>query len=538
MQSMNKVAISYARFSSTGQAEGDSLRRQIEAAEAYAEANGLVLDQKYRFNDLGLSAYDQSNVQRGALGELLKAVKDGRIEVGTTLIVESFDRLSRAKCFDAMEVFRQIIGAGMTLVTLTTPPKVFSRASIDANIFQLFEALMEMNRANAESARKSQLVGAAWKDKKQRALNGEIMSAKAPHWIDVVVDHDVDKKHPNKRKASINPERGAVVLKILEMAERGVGNHTIIRTLHAEGITSWSKSGKWEPSYIQKMVHSPALFGGIEIDGEIVEGYYPALIERGRYDLICALRAERATTKNTNRKGVGVTNLFSGLLKCGYCGSAMNIAGYKENARSEGRKPYERKYVACHGARIGATKCKMKMWFLDELEPALLFWMTCLDYATIMKVGPRSSVESEKQKLASLEAQLSSATSRVERVMVAIEEGATGMVPRLKQHETTVTSLSKETERQRLKVVALESQDGAGASRMKGLIALFKALKNTSSDTERRMLREQLSAALAAVVERIVLYPVGMSVRGDKRDRFADVFFKNGAVRRLEVGEC
>ena len=538
MLHMNKVAISYARFSSTGQAEGDSLRRQIEAANAYAEANGLVMDQKYRFNDLGLSAYDRSNVQRGGLGQLLRAVEDGKIEVGTTLIVESFDRLSRADPYDALGIFQQIIGAGLSLVTLTTPPKVFNRASIDANMFQLFDALMEMQRANAESARKSQLVGAAWKDKKRRAINGEIMSAKAPHWIDVVVNHALDKKHPYKRKAAINPERGAVVLRILEMAERGVGNHTIIRTLHAEGIASWSKSRKWEPSYIQKIVHSPALFGGIEIDGEIVEGYYPALIEKGRYNLICALRAERATTKNTNRKGVGVTNLFSGLLKCGYCGSAMNIAGYKENARSEGRKPYERRYVACHGARIGATNCKMKMWFMDELEPALLFWMTYLDYATIMNVGKKSSIESEKQKLASLEAQLSSAKSRIEHVMVAIEEGATGMVPRLKQHEATVASLSKDAKKQRLKVVARESQDGAGASRMKGLIALFKALKDTTSEIEHRVLREQLSAAIAAEVERIVLYPAGRLVQGDKRDRFADVLFKNGMERRLEVGEC
>jgi hypothetical protein len=88
---------------------------------------------------------------------------------------------------------------------------------------------------------------------------------------------------------------------------------------------------------------------------------YPALIERGRSDRRQVLRSARATTKNTNRKGRTDTNLFSGLLKCG---AAMSVASYKERPTG-----YECKYVACHGARLGSTNCKMKMWFIDELKP-------------------------------------------------------------------------------------------------------------------------------------------------------------------------
>ena len=48
-------AYSYLRFSTPGQLEGDSLRRQTEAARAYAERHGLELsDLSYR--DLGKSA--------------------------------------------------------------------------------------------------------------------------------------------------------------------------------------------------------------------------------------------------------------------------------------------------------------------------------------------------------------------------------------------------------------------------------------------------------------------------------------------------
>lgn len=55
---------------------------------------------------------------------------------------------------------------------------------------------------------------------------------------------------------------------------------------------------------------------------------------------------------------------------------------------------------------------------------------------------------------------------------------------------------------------------------------------------QRRALREQLSAAINLVVERIELHPMGHNAQGCKEDRFADVMFKNGASRRIESGEC
>jgi len=530
---MTNVAISYARFSSAKQSEGDSLRRQIEAAEAYAAANNLSIDRTLSFTDLGVSAYDQSNVHKGALGLFLRAAQDGKIPIGATLIIESFDRLSRASPFDALGIFSSIISAGLNLVTLTSPPKLFSRASIDANMFQLFEALMDMHRANAESARKSQLLSSAWSDKKERAKSGELMSGKAPHWIDVHIDANLGKRDPNKRKASLNPERAETAMRIVEMAEQGVGNHTIIRTLHSEGVEAWAASGKWEPSYIQKLLTSPALYGGIELDGEVHKPFYPALIAEERYDLLQSLRSARATTKNTNRKGKMVTNLFSGLLKCGYCGSAMNIAGYKSRVSG-----YERKYVACHGARTAATKCRMFMWFLDELEPSLLFWLTRVDYARLLGTGRRSDSDTQKELLASYEQQAQTLKKRIDTGHEAILDGVDSLRVKVKAMEAELSKVEKLVEAQQRKVNALANQDAGGGQRMKTIVLLFKTLKNTTDEVERRALREQLSAGVNLVVERITLYPAGHNANGTKEDRFIDVLFRNGAQQRIETSEC
>ena len=86
-------AYSYLRFSTPEQSKGDSKRRQIEGAEEYAKANGLVLDEKLR--DEGISAYSGANRDKGALGGFLKKVEKGLIPTGSVLIVESLDRLSR-----------------------------------------------------------------------------------------------------------------------------------------------------------------------------------------------------------------------------------------------------------------------------------------------------------------------------------------------------------------------------------------------------------------------------------------------------------
>jgi hypothetical protein len=48
---------SYTRFSTPEQAQGDSYRRQTEAAAKWAKQRGLILDDALSFFDEGVSAY-------------------------------------------------------------------------------------------------------------------------------------------------------------------------------------------------------------------------------------------------------------------------------------------------------------------------------------------------------------------------------------------------------------------------------------------------------------------------------------------------
>src|SRR5687767_14753868 len=70
-------AYSYLRFSSARQADGDSIRRQTDAAARYASTHGLTLDTSLTFRDLGVSAFEGKNIREGgALHAFLEAVEN------------------------------------------------------------------------------------------------------------------------------------------------------------------------------------------------------------------------------------------------------------------------------------------------------------------------------------------------------------------------------------------------------------------------------------------------------------------------------
>ena len=100
---------SYVRFSSARQAQGDSERRQDDAAKRWCEEKKLTLDTSLR-PDRGVSAFNKGNLKgKGNLGLFLKKIQDGRVPSGSTLLVENLDRLSRGAIIAAFNLFWEII---------------------------------------------------------------------------------------------------------------------------------------------------------------------------------------------------------------------------------------------------------------------------------------------------------------------------------------------------------------------------------------------------------------------------------------------
>jgi len=101
--SLESKVYSYIRFSNLDQKKGNSTARQAQFAKSWATKNNMTLDSSLVMTDEGLSAYSGAHRNRGSLGQFLQLVEHEKIPVGSVLIVEAIDRLSREDLWTAQE---------------------------------------------------------------------------------------------------------------------------------------------------------------------------------------------------------------------------------------------------------------------------------------------------------------------------------------------------------------------------------------------------------------------------------------------------
>jgi DNA invertase Pin-like site-specific DNA recombinase len=287
-------AYSYVRFSSVGQAEGDSQRRQVELARLWCQRNGVQLVQQY--SDLGLSAYHGANAATGNLARFLQLVKAKRIPAGSYLLIESIDRLSRDAVLEALELFTGIIRAGIVIVTLSDG-HTYDKAKInDGGFSDLLISISIMARGNEESRIKSDRVGAAWEQKRARA-GQEKLTALCPSWMKLADD---------RQHFELIPGKVETVRHIFKMAAQGIGLMTIARTLTKDGVPT-PRGGKWwSQSYLSKLLVSRSVLGEyqphLRRHGEVkplpvIPNYYPKIISPTLFATAAQFRTTRPELK-------------------------------------------------------------------------------------------------------------------------------------------------------------------------------------------------------------------------------------------------
>ncbi|EKS9884128.1 recombinase family protein [Burkholderia pyrrocinia] len=367
------MAYSYIRFSTAQQALGDSLRRQVESTEQYCEEHGLTLARASAYRDLGVSAFRKKNIEAGKLAEFIRAVKSGKVSPGSYLIVEQFDRLSRAEVNVALRLFLDLVDAGIVVVTLADK-KVWNKDSV-ADVGDLITAIIYMSRANDESERKSDRLSAVWEQKKKRAADGtatRIVTSEAPRWLRAKAD---------KTGFDVVPELAHSVRRVFEMRIDGAGVVAICRRANQERWPLPGKmpvkklgesdedfgerrqtSGQWHQSLVARILKNRAVLGEYQprrIDtehqgarvpvGEPIRGYYPSIVDEATFGRAQATALRRGV--RPGRRDPHARNWLYGLVKCGACGNSL----VRKNKTSAKQPGYSRYYCV---ARVrGATKC-------------------------------------------------------------------------------------------------------------------------------------------------------------------------------------
>ncbi|MBX9584561.1 MAG: recombinase family protein [Gemmataceae bacterium] len=341
------VAYSYIRFSSPRQAEGDSLRRQTDAAAEWCKRNRVHLDTSLTLHDLGKSAFTgkhRQNPDRNALAAFLKLVEQGRVPKGSYFIVEALDRLSREHIIPALSLLLSLIQDGLKVVQLKPVEAVYGD---DAEPMQLMMGLMELSRGNSESLTKSGRCREAWSKKKDAARSGAVMSNNLPRWVE---------SHGGKLR--LIPDRAAIVKRVFALAASGHGLVSIARTLTAEGIPSFGgRRETWTRSYLALILkdrralgeHQPRTTKPVRVkrkgddgtateepvarwvpDGAVIPNYYPAVVTEEEWLAAGAGRQDR--TKRRGRVGKHV-NIFAGLLRSASDGGPYHLNTWRASGR-------------------------------------------------------------------------------------------------------------------------------------------------------------------------------------------------------------
>lgn len=505
-------AFSYIRFSSKVQASGDSLRRQTQAAQRWANENQIHLDTS-SYRDLGVSAF--GNTARAGLEAFLAAINSNKVKAGDYLIVESLDRLSRnPDILEAVNLFLSIVSKGIIVVTLSDG---FTYSKEDNDVTKLIISITILARGSNESKVKSDRLSASWENKRNN-LDKRKLTSICPGWLKLNDDRTEFKPIPHRVK---------LLTKIFEMSRDGIGKYNIARTLNEAGEEPWSTKKRttngWHVSYIQKLLSNRAVLGFFtprkkNVDGKMesleeISGYFPQVIS----DELFYTTQRNRSLRRGGRRGQRYTNILQGLCRCAKCGGSMRLVNKSaHNPKKHGK--LGARYYQCDNS-LRNIDCDFKgKAYQSLIEPSFLkfvkevnwkeFDKDNYDEIEILNVDQeRLKFEMEKKlnTLGSIEERMVNGESleTLTRVAARLEAEIKSMEIKMSANQTDIDILSREAE-----------------SRTRNIAHMAEAVNSdTLSD------RARLSEIIKGAVKNIVIHVDGAP------QPFYRVNFLNGDYR-------
>ncbi len=456
-----KNAFSYLRFSTPEQSLGDSERRQLQAAQAYCERNGLRLVDGAA--DRGLSAFHGRNHSNGALGALLK-----RMRPGDTLIIEDCDRWSREPVLESLNRLQAEVRKGIEVVFLRTGTCV--NASNFNDLGTLVPAFFSGILANEESRKKGERVKASWDEKRKALKAGKPVELSCqPKWLTW-----------QDGKALVNKEKASVIQDIFARAARG---ETVIEILRALQPLKRSAKG------LRRLLRDKGVLGYCNLVDPPAK-VWPAIIPEAVFYAVQASRqnvVHHVTVRHGNN-----TNLFTGLVRCQVCASPV-VCQWSSHGHRDGCQVS----LMCSGARTGRSKCGSSSVPLALVETGVLALL-----GDSGLIAPLLAVQGKASRVGELEGRLDAAKREVTKLAKLIfgdAEPSPTVYAGLKAAEgrAELASLELEAERDRLKTErpAAQAYDEFNA-----------ALPALAADPSKR---GALRLAIGQVIQGMTLDPAG-----------------------------
>lgn len=479
------LAYSYVRFSHGRQKNGDSLRRQMALSREYANKHGLNL-QELTYSDLGLSAFRGANIERGALAGFIKAVEDGSIRRGSYLLVENFDRLSRAEVHVALQLLLRLVSAGIVVVTLMDG-KVWNDETV-ADTTNLLVTSIVMGRAHDESLGRSKRIREIHQAK--RARRDPAIFGQGPAWVT---------RRPDGSGWDLKPGMADSIRRVFELSINGVGSVAIARMANAEGWVAPAKVQRWNTTLPNKLLRNRAVLGEYEpkemkgskrvSTGEVWTDYYPRVVDEATF-----LKAQAAAHNRLhlpNRRDAGYHNVLQGFAFCGHCGQTLlrkrksgpkNAVGYAQ-------------YI-CSGKHCGEKRCPTASAraFEQRLLPNLV-------RNAVSEVARTDRLAAVRDLLEAKEAEHRDAMTAAERILTMLQSAPSPLLER-RFRELDGKAIAADAQAVALRAELYADQGALCDEVVEDAIdtAMTAVLDVTDQfATERAALRDRLARAYSAV---------------------------------------
>lgn len=342
---MKRAAI-YARVSTIEQKKNYSIGEQISQLKEYCERQGWKVVEEYI--DSGFSG---ANMNRPDLKKMINEIN--RYDV---VVVWKLDRLSRS-IIDTMSIIeRDLIENGVQFIALAE--NIDTKSTSWVTQAGIYSTIAQSEReAITERMQMGRLA---------RAKSGKPMS-----WVRNPFGYRYNKK---MQTYDIVPLEADVVKQMFDDYLR-VRSVTKLRDmLNDDGYVG--KDVKWSYRTVKQNLSNPVYAGYNQYKGEIFKGNHEPLIKWEKFEQVQELMEKRRIeAKNRlNPRPFQGKYMLSGQLRCGYCGTPLEIIQYK---RIHGGKIFRyqcRNRYHAKGSVIynNGNRCKSGRYYKDDLEESVL----------------------------------------------------------------------------------------------------------------------------------------------------------------------
>lgn len=403
---MRKAAI-YARYSSENQRD-ESIDAQICAIEEYAHKNDIEIVATYIDRAKSATTADRPSFQ-----EMIKMSETGLFD---TIIVHKLDRFARSK-YDSAIYKQKLKINNVRLISVTenldgTPESIILESVLEAMAEYYSKNLArEIMKGTMENAKKAAHCGGI-----------------PPLGFDIV-----------NKQLVINEHEAKAVKLIFEMYASGKGYTDIINTLNINGYKTklGNKFGKnslfeilrnekYKGTYVYNKSMGKTVKGthnrhSYKDDSEVIriENGCPRIVSDELFNKAADRQQHNKRLMSSNRKRQKY--LLSGLVFCGYCGSAMHANRRKKDSQLTFRCNRKSQTISCKAKEINMAY--LENYVLNELQKNIFSYSKVSSIMLTIENYLNSKNSETICKAEPLKAELQEVVKNKNNIIHAIEQG-------------------------------------------------------------------------------------------------------------------